>query len=158
MLILASGSPRRRGLLSLLGVDFHVQTSETDESVLIDESAQDYVLRLAISKSLAFNPHSAERLVVITADTAVIDGEKILGKPGNQRQAIEMLDNLRNRTHQVLSGIAVRDTKIDEIFTDLCTTQVEMRNYGEKEIEDYVVEILWIRLGHMHFNILVSIP
>ena len=138
MLILASGSPRRRGLLSLLGVDFHVQTSETDESVLIDESAQDYVLRLAISKSLAFNPLSAERLVVIAADTAVIDGEKILGKPGSQRQAIEMLDNLRNRTHQVLSGIAVRDTKIDEIFTDLCTTQVEMRNYGEKEIEDYV--------------------
>ena len=138
MLILASGSPRRRGLLSLLGVDFHVQTSETDESVLIDESAQDYVLRLAISKSLAFNPLSAERLVVIAADTAVIDGEKILGKPGSQRQAIEMLDNLRNRTHQVLSGIAVRDTKIDEIFTDMCTTQVEMRNYGEKEIEDYV--------------------
>ena len=138
MLILASGSPRRRGLLSLLGVDFHVQTSETDESVLIDESAQDYVLRLAISKSLAFNPLSAERLVVIAADTAVIDGEKILGKPGSQRQAVEMLENLRDRTHQVLSGIAVRDTKIDEIFTDMCTTQVEMRNYGEKEIEDYV--------------------
>ena len=138
MLILASGSPRRRGLLSLLGVDFHVQTSETDESVLPSESAQDYVLRLAISKSLAFNPLSAERLIVIAADTAVIDGEQILGKPGNQRQAIEMLDNLRDRTHQVLSGIAVRDTKIDEIFTDLCTTQVEMRNYGEKEIEDYV--------------------
>jgi septum formation protein len=138
MLILASGSPRRRGLLSLLGVDFHVQTSETDESVLPGESAQEYVLRLAISKSLAFNPLSAERLIVIAADTAVIDGEQILGKPGNQRQAIEMLDNLRDRTHQVLSGIAVRDTKIDEIFTDLCTTQVEMRNYGEKEIEDYV--------------------
>ena len=138
MLILASGSPRRRGLLSLLGVDFHVQTSETDESVLPGESAQEYVLRLAISKSLAFNPLSAARLIVIAADTAVIDGEQILGKPGNQRQAIEMLDNLRDRTHQVLSGIAVRDTKIDEIFTDLCTTQVEMRNYGEKEIEDYV--------------------
>jgi MAF protein len=138
MLILASGSPRRRGLLSLLGVDFHVQTSETDESVLPGESAQDYVLRLAISKSLAINPLSAERLVVIAADTAVIDGEQILGKPGSQRQAIEMLENLRDRTHQVLSGIAVRDTKIDEIFTDLCTTQVEMRNYGEKEIEDYV--------------------
>jgi len=115
-----------------------VQTSDINESVLPGESAQDYVLRLAISKSLAFNPLSAERLIVIAADTAVIDGEQILGKPGSQRQAIEMLENLRNRTHQVLSGIAVRDTKIDEIFTDLCTTQVEMRNYGEKEIEDYV--------------------
>ena len=74
MLILASSSPRRRGLLSLLGVNFHVQTSEIDESVVMGESPQDYVLRLAISKSLAINPFSAERLVVITADTAVVAG------------------------------------------------------------------------------------
>ena len=49
-----------------------------------------------------------------------------------------MLGDLRARTHQVLSGIAVRDTEIDEIFTDLCSTQVEMRDYGHEEIEDYV--------------------
>jgi MAF protein len=138
MFILASGSPRRRGLLSLLGVNFHVQTSQIDESVLPEESPQDYVLRLAISKSLAFNPLSAERLVVIAADTAVVDGANILGKPSSQSHAIEMLGDLRDRTHQVISGIAVRDTKFDEIFTDSCTTKVEMRNYGGKEIEDYV--------------------
>lgn len=138
MLILASGSPRRRGLLSLLGVNYHVQTSEIDESALPGESAQDYVLRLAISKSLAFNPLSAERLVVIAADTAVIDNGEILGKPASHLQALEMLEVLRDRTHQVISGIAVRDTKIDEIFTDLCTTQVEMRDYGKPEIEAYV--------------------
>ena len=138
MLILASGSPRRHGLLSLLGVNYHVQTSEIDESVIPGESAQDYVLRLAISKSLAINPLSAERLVVIAADTAVIDNEQILGKPGSHLEAVEMLDNLRNRTHQVISGIAVRDTKVDEIFTDLCLTQVEMRDYGEAEVEEYV--------------------
>jgi MAF protein len=138
MLILASSSPRRRGLLSLLGVNFHVQTADIDESVLPGESPQDYVLRLAISKSLAINPLSAERLVVIAADTAVVDGEKILGKPSSQHHAIEMLADLRARTHQVLSGIAIRDTEIDEIFTDSCTTQVEMRDYGDKEIEDYV--------------------
>ena len=138
MFILASSSPRRRGLLSLLGVNFHVQTSEIDESVLSGESPQDYVLRLAISKSLAFNPLSAERLVVIAADTAVVDGANILGKPSSQSHAIEMLGDLRERTHLVISGIAVRDTRFDEIFTDLCTTQVEMRNYGGKEVEDYV--------------------
>jgi len=138
MLILASGSPRRHGLLSLLGVDFQVYSSDVDERVISGESPQDYVLRLAISKSLSFNPLSAERLVVIAADTAVVAGDQILGKPGSQLQAIEMLNILHARTHHVLSGLAVRDTKHDEIITDLCSTQVEMRSYKETEIDDYV--------------------
>ena len=138
MFILASSSPRRRGLLSLLGVNFNVLTSQIDENVLPGESPQDYVLRLAISKSLAVNPLSEVRLVVIAADTAVVDGDNILGKPSSQSHAKEMLEDLRDRSHQVLSGIAIRDTKIDEIFTDLCSTQVKMRNYGNKEVEDYV--------------------
>lgn len=138
MLILASSSPRRRGLLSIMGVNFQVQTSEIDERVLPGESPEEYVLRLAISKSLSINPLSAERLVVIAADTAVVDGDQILGKPSNQEHAVAMLSDLRNRTHTVLSGLAVRDTKIDEILTDMCITQVEMRNYGDNEIEEYV--------------------
>ena len=138
MLILASSSPRRRDLLNLLGVDFHIHTSEVNESVLPGESPHDYVLRLAISKSLVINPLSEKRLVVIGADTAVIDEDQILGKPESQEHAIEMLQNLRDRAHTVISGIAVRDTEIDEIFTDLSSTQVVMRNYEEQEIEDYV--------------------
>jgi MAF protein len=138
MLILASGSPRRHGLLSLFGVDFQVHSSDVDERVISGESPKDYVLRLAISKSLSINPLSAERLVVIAADTAVVDGDQILGKPGSQLQAIEMLNTLRARTHNVLSGLAVRDTKRDEILTDLCSTQVKMRDYNETEIYDYI--------------------
>lgn len=138
MLILASGSPRRHGLLSLLGVEFHVLTSDIDESVIPGESPQDYVLRLAVSKSLSINPLSAERLVVIAADTAVVDDEQILGKPGNPGEAATMLEKLGGRTHQVLSGIAVKDTQTDEIFTDLCTTRVGMRNYTGDEIDLYI--------------------
>jgi MAF protein len=138
MLILASASPRRHDLLSLIGIEFQVLTSDIDESVIPAESPQDYVLRLAVSKSLAINPLSAERLVVIAADTAVIDNGHILGKPGGPRQAASMLEKLRGRTHQVLSGIAVRDTQTDEIFTDLCTTLVEMRNYSGDEIDTYI--------------------
>jgi MAF protein len=138
MLILASGSPRRHGLLSLFGVHFRVHSTEIDERVVSGESPQDYVLRLAISKSLSINPLSAERLVVIAADTAVLDGDQILGKPGSQQQAIQMLSKLRDRTHTVLSGLAVRDTKNDEILTDLCSTQVQMRDYEETEIREYV--------------------
>ena len=139
MLILASGSPRRHGLLSLFGVDFQVHSSDVDERVISAESPQDYVLRLAISKSLSINPLSAERrLVVIAADTAVVDRDLILGKPGSQLQAIEMLNTLRARTHDVITGLAIRDTKRDEILTDLCSTQVKMRDYSETEIDDYV--------------------
>lgn len=138
MLILASGSPRRQGLLTLFGVDFQVHGSDVDERAISGESSQDYVLRLAISKSRAINPLSAERLVVIAADTAVVDGDQILGKPGSQLQAIEMLNTLRARTHDVITGLAVRDTKRDEILTDLCSTQVKMRDYSETEIDDYV--------------------
>lgn len=138
MLILASSSPRRRDLLNLLGAEFHVHTSQVNESVVPGESPHDYVMRLAVSKSLAINPLSEKRLVVIGADTAVIDKDQILGKPNSQDHAIEMLKNLRGRSHTVISGIAVRDTKIDEIFTDLCSTQVDMRNYADQEIQDYV--------------------
>jgi MAF protein len=138
MLILASASPRRHALLSLLGIEFHVLTSDIDESVLPGETPQDYVLRLAVSKSLASNPLSAERLVVIAADTAVVDDGQILGKPVHPREAATMLENLRGRNHQVLSGIAVRDTQTDEIFTDLCTTRVAMRNYADDEIDMYI--------------------
>jgi len=138
MLILGSGSPRRRGLLSLLGVEFTVQTSDIDESSLPGESPQDYVLRLAIGKSMKINPLSEGRLVVITADTAVVNDDQILGKPRSEQDAIDMLLKLRDRSHMVISGLAVRDSKTDEIFTDLCTTLVKMRNYGEQEIKDYV--------------------
>ncbi|MGW8226751.1 MAG: Maf family protein, partial [Anaerolineales bacterium] len=61
-----------------------------------------------------------------------------LGKPGNQEQAVNMLEQLRARTHSVLSGIAVRDTEQDEIYTELCTTRVLMRNYTQDEIHAYV--------------------
>lgn len=138
MLILASGSPRRHALLSLMGANFDVQTSDIDESVIPGEPPEEYVLRLAINKSLAFNRLSEKRLVVIAADTAVVDGDHILGKPSSQRDAIGMLTLLRNRTHTVISGLAVRDTAIDEIFTEMCTTRVEMRNYEDREIKDYV--------------------
>jgi len=138
MLILASSSPRRRALLSLLGLKFRVQTSDIDESIVNGEPARDYVLRLATGKSLAINPLSSDHQVIIAADTAVVDKGQILGKPTSQAHAKEMLTQLRNRSHHVLSGIAVRDTRNDEILTDLSSTQVEMRNYGEQELEAYV--------------------
>ena len=138
MLILASGSPRRHALLSFFGVDFQVHSSDVDERVNSCESSQDYVLRLAISKSLSINPLSAERLVVIAADTAVVDGDQSYAVCADALALRSGWFSHRGRTHDVITGLAVRDTKRDEILTDLCSTQVKMRDYSETEIEDYV--------------------
>ena len=138
MLILASSSPRRQQLLTFLGVKFQVLTAEIDERVRPGETPKEYVSRLALSKSQAINPSSAVRWVILAADTAVVDENQILGKPLDSLQAINMLRNLRARTHHVFTSLAVRDTITEEVITDLCITEVRMRSYHESEIKDYV--------------------
>jgi MAF protein len=138
MLILASASPRRRSLLSILNNNFQVQTSEIDETILPGENPLDYVLRLATTKSLAIKPDSVERPVVIAADTAVVDGEQILGKPNSKEHAIQMLIQLRGRAHEVITGLAVCDVRQAANLTDLCSTQVLMRDYQLNEVEEYI--------------------
>ena len=138
MLILASSSPRRQYLLTLLGVEFQVLTAEIDERVRPGETPKEYVSRLALSKSQAINPSSAAGWVILAADTAVVDQNQILGKPVDSLQAANMLRKLRARTHYVFTSLSVRNTLTEEVITDLCVTEVRMRSYHESEIRDYV--------------------
>lgn len=138
MLILASGSPRRKELLSLLGVNFHVQPAEVDESILEHENPGQYVLRLAQSKVLTIQPNLPAPWIVMAADTTVVDGEQIIGKPENDLEAANMLRNLSGRSHQVYTGIAALDSETELLTSDLCVTEVHMRRYSEVEITDYV--------------------
>jgi MAF protein len=138
MLILASSSPRRQQLLTFLGVIFQVLSVEIDEHVRPGETPKEYVSRLALTKSQAINPPSAGRWVILAADTAVVDENQILGKPGDSLQAINMLRKLRARTHYVFTCLSVRDTMTEEVITDLSVTEVRMRSYHESEIRDYV--------------------
>ena len=138
MLILASSSPRRVQLLSLLGVEYQVLTAEIDEQAQPGETPEEFVTRLAVSKSKAVNPLSTERSVILAADTAVVDEDQILGKPVDANEAIKMLQKLRSRTHYVFTCLSVRDTSSEEVITDLCVTEVSMRSYHESEIMDYV--------------------
>jgi MAF protein len=138
MLILASGSPRRKELLSLLGVDFHIQPAEVDESILENENPGQYVLRLAQSKVLSIHPKVPAPWIVMAADTTVVDAGHILGKPENDLEAAEMLRTLNGRSHQVYTGIAALDSDSGRLTSDLCVTEVQMRRYSEVEIADYV--------------------
>jgi len=142
VLTLASTSPRRRQLLTLIGWNFEVISVDIDESSLQDETPSDYVIRLAACKARACaeqfrdTGNNTVRLIV-SADTAVVDGGNILGKPEDETEAMYMLQRLRGRIHQVYTGIAVFSSS-EALVTDVCVTDVPMRSYSEQEMSAYI--------------------
>jgi septum formation protein len=137
-LVLASNSPRRKELLKLGGWSFRIQAADVDESVPPGEKPQAYVLRLAQEKAFvaARGAHPPE--IVLAADTAVVDGGQILGKPRHAEEAARMLRLLRGHTHQVFTGLAVLRVQDGRLVTEICVTDVPMRVYTEAEIASYV--------------------
>ncbi len=117
---------------------FSVATTDLDESILPEESPADYVLRLAEAKARASAQYAHSGHIVIAADTAVVDGEEILGKPANMGAAESMLKQLRGHSHKVYTGIAVFRPQDEKLLTDLCVSVVPMRDYSDEEIETYV--------------------
>lgn len=138
ILLLASNSPRRRELLALGNRPYDVLVSDVDESQLINESPRDYVLRLAQAKVLAAAAKAQPENIIIGSDTAVIDGSEILGKPKDEADAGRMLKQLRGRTHQVYTAIAVYRVRDEKMLTELCVTDVPMRAYSDDEIAAYI--------------------
>ena len=134
--ILASNSPRRRQLLGLTGLDFQVLPADVDETPHTGEFAADYVQRLAAGKARAIGTQVDVDVLVIAADTTVVDGNQILGKPVDNEDAERMLRQLRGRSHQVYTSVAVR--KADELLVDCCSTDVPMRNYSDAEMQAYI--------------------
>ena len=137
-LILASNSPRRRQLLALLGWDFQVVPAEVDESTREGESPSDYVQRLAESKARVVSAKATSDAIIIAADTTVVDGDEILGKPIDGPDAERMLRQLRGRNHQVFSALAVIRVADEELCLDCCVTDVPMRDYDNAELQAYV--------------------
>ncbi len=135
-LILASNSPRRRQLLALANWNFVVSIADVDESLYENEPPADYVLRLAETKARAVRAGTDQ--IILAADTTVVDGSHILGKPQDNAEAIKMLTQLRGRTHQVYTGVALLRASDGLLLKDLCVTDVPMRDYSDEEIRAYV--------------------
>ena len=106
-ILLASGSPRRRELLTQLVANFDVAAADIDESLIGGETPRDYVLRLSRAKALAGYGQSGGRLPVLGSDTIVLLDGEILGKPESRAAAERMLSRLSGRTHEVYSGVAL---------------------------------------------------
>ena len=135
-IVLASNSPRRRQLLALINWNFIVSIADVDESQHENESPANYVLRLAETKARAIT--AQEHQIILAADTTVVDGRDILGKPKNNADAFAMLARLRGRTHQVYTGIALLRLSDGLLLKDLSVTDVPMRDYTDDEIRDYI--------------------
>ncbi len=138
ILLLASNSPRRRQLLALGNWEFNITVSDVDESQLAGETPSEYVLRLARTKALAVVEKAGPENIIIGSDTAVIDGNEILGKPKDEEDAGRMLKQLRGRTHQVYTGVAVYRIRDGKMLTELCITDVPMRAYSDDEVKAYI--------------------
>lgn len=133
-IILASSSPRRRQLLEELDLSFAIEAADIDESPLPDEAAAPYVERLAREKSLAVT--CPANSVVIAGDTIVtIDGQ-LLGKPVDDAHARAMLKQLSGRSHEVMTGVAVRSGEHITSFVE--TTVVHFAELTAEEITWYV--------------------
>jgi MAF protein len=138
MILLASNSPRRRQLIALGNWNFTVAVSDVDETQQAGETPQDYVLRLAQAKALAVVEKAHPESIIIGSDTAVVDGNPILGKPKDEEDAARMLNQLRGHTHQVYTGVAFHRVSDGKMLTELCITDVPMRAYSDDEIAAYV--------------------
>lgn len=135
-IILASSSPRRKELLDQIKVTYEVYPVALDEDPLPNETPLNYVQRLAAEKSAACVAELATDRPVLAADTAVILGGVIMGKPKNEADALAMLTQLSGKTHQVYSAISLRGREHHQAVS---ITDVTFRRLTKQEILDYLL-------------------
>ncbi len=134
-IILASASPRRTEILSLAHIEHKVIPSSCEETIDPTLTPSETVQSLAIQKALdIYKNHQDD--IVIGADTIVVIDNKILGKPRNKEEAIEMLSTLSNRTHQVITGVAIYSKKEKEVFA--VETYVTFKELTKENILEYI--------------------
>ena len=135
--ILASNSPRRKELLAGLGVDYEVRTlPDVDESYPETLQGADIPLYIAKEKADAYVAMMQPGELMITADTIVWLDDKVLGKPWDREDALQMLRTMSGRTHEVFTGVCITTTDWQRSFT--AQTEVRFATLSEEEIDYYV--------------------
>ncbi len=140
-LVLASGSPRRKELLTQLGYEFSVLVTDIEEQQQPDEDAQAYVQRLSLDKAKAALNLIAERepnsdsVVVLGSDTVVVSQGQVLEKPSDLADCKRMLTQLSDQRHQVMTAVSV--VSADKQKTEIVITDVWFKPLSEQEIEKY---------------------
>jgi len=136
-IILASNSPRRKELLNCLGIDFTIDTGDNFKEYMSHSvPANQLPCIMAEGKSHGFHRSLEEDEILITADTVVILGDEILGKPKDRDDAIRMLKMLSANMHVVVTGVTIRTATSEETFSD--STNVWFKELTDNEIEYYI--------------------
>ncbi len=136
-IILGSNSPRRKELLSGLGIDFVVDTENTFEEVYDPSTPHEKIPEvLSEGKSYGFHRKLEDNEILITSDTLVLCADKVMGKPHSRDEAYEMLRLLSGREHKVITAITVRD--MGACKTSIDTAIVHFKNLSDNEIYHYI--------------------
>jgi len=136
-ILLASNSPRRQELLAGLDIDFSVFVKKgIDESYPQDMEASKVAEFLAKQKAKAYQKDLIEGVLIITADTLVIQDQRILGKPANKAEAIAMIKSLSGQSHQVITGVSLSTKEKQHSFSS--RTEVTFASMSDEEIAYYV--------------------
>ena len=134
-LILGSQSPRRKQLLADLELEFSTEPINADESFPVDMPVKEVAEFLARKKAEAY-PQSLSDKILITSDTTVVIGDLILNKPADLDEAREMLQQLSNNQHEVISGVCISTQ--DQVKSFSVTTEVTFREIQPEELEYYL--------------------
>lgn len=135
--ILASASPRRKQILENTKLQFSIEKSNIDEVFFENETPENMVMRLAYEKAFDVAKYNQDKLV-IGADTIVVLEDKVLGKPKDEQDAYDMIKNLSNKTHKVITGISLINLSINKIVKDYVVSYVTFKNLSEDSIKDYI--------------------
>lgn len=136
-IILASESPRRKELLEKIGLKFKVIKSNFKEYADPKLSPHQLVKKLSLEKAKAVFKNHKDSLI-IAADTFVVCGGRVLGKPKDKKDARRMLSSLSNKSHLVITGFTIIDCSLNKIITKSIETKVRMKKLNDKEINDYI--------------------
>lgn len=136
-IVLASESTRRIDILRTLGISFSIIPPDVDESKRKDETVREYVNRVAHDKASKVGKLFPEKWV-IAADTVVVSKGRVLGKPKNERQAVEMLKRLRGRWHKVMTGYCIMNVSRGITYRDVAETKVFIKDLTDEEIRRYI--------------------
>ncbi len=148
-IILASGSPRRRELLDQIGTKYEVRPSQADETIT-GTVPEEIVKELALRKGKEVAAHYEEEVVILSADTVVASEGKILGKPKDDAEAVEMIRGIQGKSHEVYTGVAIiikrvaadcstESLKLDEkVISFAVETKVKVASMSEEDIRGYI--------------------
>jgi len=171
-LVLASASPRRRELLESMGIEFSVHVTQTDESRRENEQPEDFVARLARDKALAAQASLGADKSILAADTIVVQGNGVFGKPQDFEHAKRIWQSLSGTKHQVMTAVCLAADDRLQVRVSLTEvefsviTEAQMQHYWESgepvdKAGAYAIQGLasaWVKLIHGSYSNVVGLP